>query len=218
MRKLDSKLSKEKIVQAAFQLLTENPELEKLSMRKVAQKLGIQAPAIYWHVENKQALLQSMAEEIENHFIPPKSQKNWKETIYAYMDNYYELYQHYPCALEIEVHTIPSYPSRLRNLDAMLGVLKEAGFSIELSYMTITSLQHLLFGMLMDSTEEKKLYNKVVAGDEYLKQQIILMKQYVQEQNLDNINDSIQYRHKEKQKDFFMKTLRVFLNGLDTFI
>nr|WP_242586432.1 TetR/AcrR family transcriptional regulator C-terminal domain-containing protein [Enterococcus sp. DIV0869a] len=218
MRKLDSKLSKEKIVQAAFQLLTENPELEKLSMRKVAQKLGIQAPAIYWHVENKQALLQSMAEEIENHFIPPKPQKNWKETIYAYMDNYYELYQHYPCALEIEVHTIPSYPSRLRNLDAMLGVLKEAGFSIELSYMTITSLQHLLFGMLMDSTEEKKLYNKVVAGDEYLKQQIILMKQYVQEQNLDNINDSIQYRHKEKQKDFFMKTLRVFLNGLDTFI
>ncbi|WP_207694720.1 hypothetical protein DOK67_0000525 [Enterococcus sp. DIV0212c] len=215
---MDSKLSKEKIVQAAFQLLTENPELEKLSMRKVAQKLGIQAPAIYWHVENKQALLQSMAEEIENHFIPPKSQKNWKETIYAYMDNYYELYQHYPCALEIEVHTIPSYPSRLRNLDAMLGVLKEAGFSIELSYMTITSLQHLLFGMLMDSTEEKKLYNKVVAGDEYLKQQIILMKQYVQEQNLDNINDSIQYRHKEKQKDFFMKTLRVFLNGLDTFI
>ncbi|MBO0438804.1 TetR/AcrR family transcriptional regulator C-terminal domain-containing protein [Candidatus Enterococcus ikei] len=215
---MDSKLSKEKIVQAAFQLLTENPELEKLSMRKVAQKLGIQAPAIYWHVENKQALLQSMAEEIENHFIPPKPQKNWKETIYAYMDNYYELYQHYPCALEIEVHTIPSYPSRLRNLDAMLGVLKEAGFSIELSYMTITSLQHLLFGMLMDSTEEKKLYNKVVAGDEYLKQQIILMKQYVQEQNLDNINDSIQYRHKEKQKDFFMKTLRVFLNGLDTFI
>jgi len=215
---VDSKLSKEKIVQAAFQLLTEKPDLEKLSMRKVAQRLGIQAPAIYWHVENKQALLQSMAEEIEDHFIPPKPQANWKETIYAYMENYYELYQQYPCATEIEIQTIPSYPSRLRNLDAILGILNEAGFSIELSYMTITSLQHLLFGMLMDSSEERKLYNKVMAGDDYLKKQIILMKQYVQEQELNNISESIQYRQKEKQKDFFMKTLRVFLNGLDTFL
>lgn len=215
---MDSKLSKEKIVQAAFQLLTEKPDLEKLSMRKVAQRLGIQAPAIYWHVENKQALLQSMAEEIEDHFMPPKPQANWKETIYAYMENYYELYQQYPCATEIEIQTIPSYPSRLRNLDAILGILNEAGFSIELSYMTITSLQHLLFGMLMDSSEERKLYNKVMAGDDYLKKQIILMKQYVQEQELNNISESIQYRQKEKQKDFFMKTLRVFLNGLDTFL
>ncbi|WP_375180093.1 TetR/AcrR family transcriptional regulator C-terminal domain-containing protein [Enterococcus rotai] len=215
---MDSKLSKEKIVQAAFQLLTEKPDLEKLSMRKVAQRLGIQAPAIYWHVENKQALLQSMAEEIEDHFMPPKPQANWKETIYAYMENYYELYQQYPCATEIEIQTIPSYPSRLRNLDAILGILNEAGFSIELSYMTITSLQHLLFGMLMDSSEERKLYNKVMAGDDYLKKQIILMKQYVQEHELNNISESIQYRQKEKQKAFFMKTLRVFLNGLDTFL
>ncbi|WP_348920916.1 TetR family transcriptional regulator [Enterococcus rotai] len=215
---MDSKLSKEKIVQAAFQLLTEKPDLEKLSMRNVAQRLGIQAPAIYWHFENKQALLQSMAEEIEDHFMPPKPQANWKETIYAYMENYYELYQQYPCATEIEIQTIPSYPSRLRNLDAILGILNEAGFSIELSYMTITSLQHLLFGMLMDSSEEKKLYNKVMAGDDYLKKQIILMKQYVQEHELNNISESIQYRQKEKQKEFFMKTLRVFLNGLDTFL
>ncbi|MGX7245365.1 TetR/AcrR family transcriptional regulator C-terminal domain-containing protein [Enterococcus quebecensis] len=215
---MEEKLSKEKIVQAAFELLEETPELEKLSMRKVAKKLDVQAPAIYWHVENKQALLQSMAEEIENHFIPPKVQDNWKESIYAYMENYYELYLKYPCATEIEIHTVPAYPSRLRNLDMMLGILHDAGFSIELSYMTITSLQHLLFGMLMDSTEEKKLYNKVVDGDDYLTQQVILMKQYVQEHELDNINNSIQYRHKEKQKDFFMKTLKIFLNGLDSFV
>ncbi len=215
---MESKLSKDKIIEAAFELLEEVPEIDKLSMRKVAKKLGVQAPAIYWHVENKQALLQSMAEEIENHFVPPKPQKNWKEAIYAYMENYYELYQQYPCALEIEILTIPSYPSRLKNLDGMLGILKEAGFSIELSYMTVTSMQHLLFGMLLDSTEEQKLYNKVIAGDDYLKRQIILMKQYVQEQELNNIRESIDYRRTEKQKDFFMKTLRVFLNGLDPLI
>ncbi|MEI5994546.1 TetR/AcrR family transcriptional regulator C-terminal domain-containing protein [Candidatus Enterococcus mansonii] len=214
---MEEKLSKEKIIQAAFDLLEDNPELDKLSMRKVAKKLAVQAPAIYWHVENKQALLQSMAEEIENHFIPPQKQENWKETIHAYMENYYELFQQYPCAIEIEIHTVPAYPSRLRNLDDMLGILHEAGFSIEQSYTTITSLQHLLFGMLMDSTEEKKLYNRVIDGDDYLKRQVILMKQYVQEHKLTNINNSIQYRHKEKQKDFFMKTLRIFLNGLDSF-
>jgi predicted DNA-binding protein YlxM (UPF0122 family) len=42
-----------------------------LSMRKVAKQLGVQAPAIYWYFKNKQALLQSMAEAIEEHFQEP---------------------------------------------------------------------------------------------------------------------------------------------------
>ncbi len=65
---MEPKLSKDTIIAAAFSLLEKSPTLEQLSMRKVAKQLGVQAPAIYWYFKNKQALLQSMAEAIEEHF------------------------------------------------------------------------------------------------------------------------------------------------------
>lgn len=211
---MENKLSKEKIIQAAFQLLEAVPNLEALSMRKIAKQLNVQAPAIYWYFRSKQALLQSMAEKIEQEFITPEPMTDWKETIELYMERYYDLYQKYPCSVEIEIQTVPAYPSRLKHLNAMMAILVEAGFSIETSYMTITSLQHLLFGLLMDSIEEKKLYDKVISGDVFLKEQIILMKQYVKEENLIHLQTSIDYRRKEKQKDYFKRTIQTFLNGL----
>lgn len=68
---MEPKLSKDTIIAAAFSLLEKSPTLEQLSMRKVAKQLGVQAPAIYWYFKNKQALLQSMAEAIEEHFQEP---------------------------------------------------------------------------------------------------------------------------------------------------
>lgn len=48
---------------AALELLDE-VGLEGLTVRAVAGRLGVQAPALYWHVRNKQDLLDEMATEI----------------------------------------------------------------------------------------------------------------------------------------------------------
>jgi len=47
-------------VQAALDLLDE-AGMEGLTVRALAARLGVQAPALYWHVRNKQALLDEMA-------------------------------------------------------------------------------------------------------------------------------------------------------------
>jgi TetR/AcrR family transcriptional regulator, tetracycline repressor protein len=56
-------LTKAGIVTAALGLLDE-AGLEGLTVRAVAGRLGVQAPALYWHVRNKQDLLDEMATEI----------------------------------------------------------------------------------------------------------------------------------------------------------
>jgi TetR/AcrR family transcriptional regulator, tetracycline repressor protein len=56
-------LSKVSIVRAALGLLDE-AGLEGLTVRAVAARLGVQAPALYWHVRSKQELLGEMATEI----------------------------------------------------------------------------------------------------------------------------------------------------------
>ena len=211
---MEPKLSQEKIIETAFQLLQETPNLEKLSMRNIAKKIGVQAPALYWYFQNKQALLQSMAETIESQFQEPTQQSDWKQTLFQYMENYYDLYQQIPCALQIELHTIPSSPARLLHHNNMLGILRDAGFSVEASFTALSSLRHLLFGLLVDAHEEQQINNKITEGDQYLTQQVVLMRQYVQEQQLNHVAESFTYRQQENQRDAFRKMIRFFLNSL----
>lgn len=56
-------LDQDRLVAAAFRQLEEDG-LDGLSMRRVAARLGVQAPALYWHVRNKAELLGLMAREI----------------------------------------------------------------------------------------------------------------------------------------------------------
>jgi TetR/AcrR family transcriptional regulator, tetracycline repressor protein len=55
-----SGLTKAAIVQAALDLLDE-AGMDGLTVRALAARLGVQAPALYWHVRSKQALLDEMA-------------------------------------------------------------------------------------------------------------------------------------------------------------
>ena len=54
-------LDKPRILQTALHLL-DKAGLESLSMRRLADKLGVRASALYWHFKNKQALLDAMGE------------------------------------------------------------------------------------------------------------------------------------------------------------
>jgi TetR/AcrR family tetracycline transcriptional repressor len=58
-----AKLDRRAIVRAALELLGEEG-LDGLSTRRLAQKLGVQSPTLYWHVKNKQELLDLMAAAI----------------------------------------------------------------------------------------------------------------------------------------------------------
>jgi TetR/AcrR family transcriptional regulator, tetracycline repressor protein len=56
-------LDKERIVSEAITLLDEGG-LDGLTLRKLAQRLGVQAPTLYWHIRNKAALVTALAEAI----------------------------------------------------------------------------------------------------------------------------------------------------------
>ncbi|PLC02164.1 TetR family transcriptional regulator [Variovorax sp. RO1] len=57
------KLDSEVILEAALTLLDE-VGMDKLSTRLLAERLGVQQPALYWHFKNKRALLDAMNREI----------------------------------------------------------------------------------------------------------------------------------------------------------
>src|SRR5260370_18984633 len=52
-------LDRAQVVNAAIELLDE-VGLDGLTLRRLAEELGVQAPALYWHFKNKQELLDQM--------------------------------------------------------------------------------------------------------------------------------------------------------------
>ena len=56
-------LTKAKIVQAGLDVLDE-AGLDRLTVLAVAARLGVQAPALYWHVRDRQQLVDEMAAEL----------------------------------------------------------------------------------------------------------------------------------------------------------
>lgn len=60
---MTAKISRRTIVETAFDVL-EEVGIDGLTVRALASRLGVKAPALYWHVDSKQALLDEMGTEI----------------------------------------------------------------------------------------------------------------------------------------------------------
>jgi TetR/AcrR family transcriptional regulator, tetracycline repressor protein len=79
-----AKLDRATIVEAAFAVLSEKG-LDGLSLRVLASHLGVQAPALYWHVRNKAELIGMMAATFGE--VAAKAEpreKTWAARLIAY--------------------------------------------------------------------------------------------------------------------------------------
>ncbi|AKT38832.1 TetR/AcrR family transcriptional regulator C-terminal domain-containing protein [Chondromyces crocatus] len=75
------RIQKDQIVQAALTLLDEEG-IEGVTMRKLAQKLNIQAPSLYWHFPNKLSLVEGLADAlIEPVGRTVKPRVKWETTL-----------------------------------------------------------------------------------------------------------------------------------------
>ncbi len=60
---MENPLNKSAIVDAAFEVLDE-AGIDGLTLRAVSERLGVKAPALYWHVRNKQEMLDEMGTRV----------------------------------------------------------------------------------------------------------------------------------------------------------
>jgi TetR/AcrR family transcriptional regulator, tetracycline repressor protein len=75
-------LDRRRIVTEAVALLDEGG-LEGVTLRRLAGRLGVQAPTLYWHIPSKAALVTAIAEEILDQqfpeLAPPGPDERWQD-------------------------------------------------------------------------------------------------------------------------------------------
>ena len=80
-------ISRELIVQAALDLLDEEG-IDGVTARALANRLGVRAPALYWHMSNKQEILDEMGTEVARRVAADladlPADVGWRERLTAY--------------------------------------------------------------------------------------------------------------------------------------
>jgi TetR/AcrR family tetracycline transcriptional repressor len=126
-----SPVTREAVVEAALALLAEGG-LEAVSFRRVAARLGVAGPTLYWHVENKRQLMDLMAEELVRrsgggHPGPDEGQP-WWEWLHENGRRMFEALVATRDAPRVLAGNRPT-PESFAGIERVLGVLVDAGLS-----------------------------------------------------------------------------------------
>ena len=124
-----SQLTRERVVSAAIEL-ADRDGIESLSMRKLAQELGVEAMSLYTHVRNKNDLLNSLADAVIGQIPVIVEGRDWRASLRQMVLTARSVMLRHPWAPRaIETQNAPG-PAFLRYVNAFLGVLREGGFTV----------------------------------------------------------------------------------------
>jgi TetR/AcrR family transcriptional regulator, tetracycline repressor protein len=80
----EKKISREAIIAEALALLQE-AGLDGISLRRLASRLGMRAPSLYWHFKDKNALIDGLMEDIFNRCLDAVPDHNhWRDWMRAF--------------------------------------------------------------------------------------------------------------------------------------
>ncbi len=120
-------LDPDRIVAAALRIL-DTEGLDALTIRRLATELGAGAMTLYWHVQNKDELLDLVADRVTAEIAIP-SDGSWRERAEAMALAFRDVLLRHPAAIPFMSDRPILGPGALRVMDAALGVFRAAGFS-----------------------------------------------------------------------------------------
>jgi AcrR family transcriptional regulator len=149
-------LTKERILRAAVALADEGG-VESLSMRRIAQELGVVPMALYKHVANKDGMLDGMVDVVVAEIDPPLEGADWKTAIRERVLSARRALLRHPWASRvIESRTAPT-PTVIGYMDEMIGILRKGGFSVDLTHHSMHAMGSRALGFsqeLFDDTPD----------------------------------------------------------------
>jgi len=149
-------LSKQRVLRAAV-ALADAGGVEALSMRKLAQQLGVVPMALYKHVANKDELLDGMVDVVVGEIDPPLSGTDWKTAIRRRVLSARRALLRHPWASRVIESRATATPTVLQYMDSMIGIFRAGGFSIDLTHHAMHAMGSRLLGFsqeLFDDTAD----------------------------------------------------------------
>lgn len=141
-------MSRDRVLDAAIGL-ADAGGIESLTMRRLAQELGVEAMTLYYYVANKDDILNGIADLIVGKIELPSPGADWKTAIRRTAISANEVLQRHPWAAGLVLSSSGFSEARMRYMDAILGSLREAGFSAETTDLAYHVLESHIMGFAL---------------------------------------------------------------------
>lgn len=140
-------VTRERALQVACQLADESG-LETLTMRRLAEALGVEAMSLYHHVPNKDAILDGMVDLIFEEISLPAPGPDWRSAMRQRAASVRSVLLRHPWALRVmESRAAPGHAT-LAHHDAVLGSLRAGGLSLQLTAHAYAVLDSYIYGFI----------------------------------------------------------------------
>ncbi len=144
-------LSATRVLQAAVALADEDG-LEAFSMRRLAQELGVVPMALYKHVANKEELLDGMVDVVFGEIELPSGDLDWRSAMRRRAISTREALKRHSWAIGMMESRNPG-PANLRNHNAVMGCLREAGFPFEMAIHAYSVQDAYVYGFALQEKD-----------------------------------------------------------------
>ncbi|MED4455690.1 TetR/AcrR family transcriptional regulator [Metabacillus fastidiosus] len=156
MKKQQPQISEDKILETSWELLGEEG-IEKFSMRRLANRLGIQAPSLYWYFKSKQNLYQRLANHVSKMILEEfHSDGDWKKQLTGLAVTVRSVLSRYPCSTQLMMMTLPHEPDIIRFTNRMLLCVESTPLKQEQKMQVVTTLINYVFYFVLDDYEHKR--------------------------------------------------------------
>ena len=144
-------LTNGRVLQAAI-ALADRDGLDALTMRRLGAELGVEAMSLYKHVANKDEILGGIVELVLAEIEIPRAGADWKEAMRRRSISAREVLSRHSWAIGLLEARRSMGPTAMRYLDAILGNLRSAGFSIENAVHAFWLLDCYVYGHVIQET------------------------------------------------------------------
>ncbi len=125
-------MSRDRVLRAAL-ALADRDGIESLTMRRLASELDVEAMTLYYYLPRKRDILDGIFDIVMGEIGIPSSDVDWKPALRRSAISAHDVLLRHPWAAGL-VWTAGPGPARLRYMDALLGRLREAGFSADATH------------------------------------------------------------------------------------
>ncbi len=144
-------LSRERVIRTAVAVADEKGSAA-LSMRVIAERLGVEAMSLYHHVAGREDILDGMVDAVFGEIDLPPRDTDWKSAMRHRADSARAALRRHPWAVALLDSRARPGPATLRHHDAVVGALRAGGFSVPMAAHAVSLIDSYLYGFVIQES------------------------------------------------------------------
>ncbi len=143
-----ARLSRERVLRGAV-AVADAGGIGSLTIRSLAQELDVKPMSVYHHVANKDEILDGIVDLVFSEIELPSPSGDWRSAMRRRAISARRVLRRHPWAIALLQSRTRPGSATLRHHDAIIGCLRGAGFSVEMTAHAYALLDSYVFGFAL---------------------------------------------------------------------